>query len=289
MSSSVPKSFVDSLATDLHVAAALKLVPRPPDPWPAAHRKVREAEFALLRVSSYDLADKARFQERQLRDLIERQAAAKLQGHLDIAAELQGTIDRLTKMVEASKALVEAIPEEAQRLATRSKRLAHRQALDTFQATLRRRTENEGYKMTAEDGQVMLDLAAAVEADNAAQQHEVAEMKRLLAAADEAKVEARQVLIDAMLVQVQQQAREAAKVLGVKAALYRAYPSTTPPEFLHCYNRAVSASVASRALGQGHSPLDEFHARLDADGCALIDDFTNQWHRAALKVAAAKG
>src|SRR5437867_13062928 len=116
---SVPKHFVDSLATDPHVNAALKLVPRPPDPWPSARRKVREAEFALLRVSSYDLADKVRFQERQLRDLLERQAEAKLQGHVAFAAELQGTIDRLTKMLEDARALAEAVPEEAARLATR--------------------------------------------------------------------------------------------------------------------------------------------------------------------------
>jgi hypothetical protein len=273
----VPKSFVSTLEIDRHVVAALALLPRVPDTWPAARDAARAAEWKLIQTTSLDLTDNFHFRERTAREIRERIEMAREQARVDIVRELEPVEARFAKMAEDAAELLAAAPDETKRRAKLAIRLRNLKALDTARSLATRR-EYEGYHATGADAEELLKLAAAVDADQAEIEAEVEARDLLMAKAEVARENARAVLIAAMKSQVSKEARAAAEVLGNKAGVYAQFPKLTPAEFAGCYSRAVKAARAADALGNHDiSPLEEFAARLNTEGQDVLAAITGEW------------
>jgi len=243
----IPSQFTGGPDSDSHIGRALKFLgTKTPKEITLAWQEARAAEWAWVRAASLNLADAV--------TLCKNMLAERLRYDPDVVGRAEA-IASSQRLLDTALALLEAVPEEAERWRVLRERQEHKKSFDSAQTTLAR-MKAEQKSIAIEDVRHVATLRAQVIADEDSLRLEGKQRLAMRESADAALDSLRTTIVDALVSRLDVISKEAASAIGKDAEIYFEYRDLLDkdaPRFRKALMEAKVIQDLARNLGK---PLD---------------------------------
>jgi hypothetical protein len=233
--------------TDPHIPRALHFLgEKLPKEITSAWQKARAAEWAWVKGTSLNLSA----------------TVAQAQNHLNEVLRFDADVPGRERAVQSSqrildnaKALLEAVPEESQRLRVLADRREHKAAFDSAQTgLLRKRAESK--PVAIEEVRHVAELRQQVLADEASLREEGKQRLLLREAADKALDDLRSVIVDTLVERLNVISKEGASAIGRDAGIYAEFRELLDRDAPKFKKALLEAKVIRDLARDLHADLD---------------------------------
>jgi hypothetical protein len=246
MSNEIPSQFKGGPESDPHIVRAFAyLGNKIPTKIRTAFQKAREAEWAWKKGSSLDLTAQVVSYKNHLNERIR---------HADGDMTDKAVLSAMRLLADA-QALLDAVPEEAERLNALREFQEHKRELESAKATIIRMEaefRTTGKKVTIDDRRAFKALRVRGAEDDLARRKALKRKEALRDAAEAALDNLKVLLVEALIEVLDESAKSAAKAIGTDAEHYAedlTLLMEDVPEFTRALMEAKTIQSLARSLG----------------------------------------